>query len=202
MKFPFFAFFILLLAVFAYLRKRGARHGQKEREDFWSRERRANEVRRQDISGLPYITIPFQKFPIGISDDEELLDFEADLTALKGAKILNLNGKSNTDLKLLYGPANLPALSDYDQNFARLARTLVAYASCLIKNGYETEALPVLEFGVEIGSDVLTNYALLADIYKRRGERNEIDRLIRKASALESIRKPAILKKLNAIRSA
>ena len=85
-------------------------------------------------------------------DDEELTDYENDLKTLASRKILNLSHQSNTDLKLAYGPANLPALSEYDQNYTTLLRNLVAYADCLIKNGFKAEAVPVLEFGISIDS--------------------------------------------------
>lgn len=133
MAFPFLGLFIIFLSVAAYYRKRATAQQKKVTEDFWSREDQANQIRRKDISNLPYITIPLEKFPIGISDDEELTDYENDLKTLASRKILNLSHQSNTDLKLAYGPANLPALSEYDQNYTTLLRNLVAYADCLIK---------------------------------------------------------------------
>lgn len=145
MAFPFLGLFIIFLSVAAYYRKRATAQQKKVTEDFWSREDQANQIRRKDISNLPYITIPLEKFPIGISDDEELTDYENDLKTLASRKILNLSHQSNTDLKLAYGPANLPALSEYDQNYTTLLRNLVAYADCLIKNGFEAEAVPVLD---------------------------------------------------------
>ena len=140
MAFPFLGLFIIFLSVAAYYRKRATAQQKKVTEDFWSREDQANQIRRKDISNLPYITIPLEKFPIGISDDEELTDYENDLKTLASRKILNLSHQSNTDLKLAYGPANLPALSEYDQNYTTLLRNLVAIADCLIKNGFKSEA--------------------------------------------------------------
>ena len=168
MAFPFLGLFIIFLSVAAYYRKRATAQQKKVTEDFWSREDQANQIRRKDISNLPYITIPLEKFPIGISDDEELTDYENDLKNLASRKILNLSHQSNTDLKLAYGPANLPVLSEYDQNYTTLLRNLVAYADCLIKNGFEAEAVPVLEFGISIDSDIRANYTLLAGLYREQ----------------------------------
>ena len=180
MAFPFLGLFIIFLSVAAYYRKRATAQQKKVTEDFWSREDQANQVRRKDISNLPYITIPLEKFPIGISDDEELTDYENDLKFLASRKILNLSHQSNTDLKLAYGPANLPALSEYDQNYTTLLRNLVAYADCLIKNGFEAEAVPVLEFGISIDSDIRANYTLLAELYREQGNAAKIQKLIDK----------------------
>ena len=187
MAFPFLGLFIIFLSVAAYYRKRATAQQKKVTEDFWSREDQANQIRRKDISNLPYITIPLEKFPIGISDDEELTDYENDLKTLASRKILNLSHQSNTDLKLAYGPANLPALSEYDQNYTTLLRNLVAYADCLIKNGFKSEAVPVLEFGISIDSDIRANYTLLAELYKEQGNASKIQELIDKAASLDSM---------------
>ena len=175
---------------------------KKVTEDFWNREDQANQIRRKDISNLPYITIPLEKFPIGISDDEELTDYENDLKTLASRKILNLSHQSNTDLKLAYGPANLPALSEYDQNYTTLLRNLVAYADCLIKNGFKAEAVPVLEFGISIDSDIRANYTLLAELYKEQGNASKIQELIDKAASLDSMMRSAILEQLHTLQNA
>ena len=196
MAFPFLGLFIIFLSVAAYYRKRATAQQKKVTEDFWNREDQANQIRRKDISNLPYITIPLEKFPIGISDDEELTDYENDL------KTLNLSHQSNTDLKLAYGPANLPALSEYDQNYTTLLRNLVAYADCLIKNGFKAEAVPVLEFGISIDSDIRANYTLLAELYKEQGNASKIQELIDKAAALDSMMRSAILEQLHTLQNA
>lgn len=201
MAFPFLGIFIILISIFSYYRKRNTRLQQEVQENFWNREAKANDVRRQDISGLPYIIIPFERFPLGISTSEELLDYENDLKKLSNHQILNLNNQSNTDLKLKYGPANLPYLSECDQCYTTLIRTLVAYAKCLIQNGYESEAVCVLEYGIEIDSDIRDNYRILGEIYKNRGQLEKLNSLIQKAQSLDSIMQPAILNLLNEIKS-
>ena len=202
MAFPFLGLFIIFLSVAAYYRKRATAQQKKVTEDFWSREDQANQIRRKDISNLPYITIPLEKFPIGISDDEELTDYENDLKTLASRKILNLSHQSNTDLKLAYGPANLPALSEYDQNYTTLLRNLVAYADCLIKNGFKSEAVPVLEFGISIDSDIPANYTLLSELYKEQGKTAKIQELIDKAASLDSMMRSAILEQLHTLQNA
>ena len=200
MAFPFLGLFIIFLSVAAYYRKRATAQQKKVTEDFWNREDQANQIRRKDISNLPYITIPLEKFPIGISDDEELTDYENDLKTLASRKILNLSHQSNTDLKLAYGPANLPALSEYDQNYTTLLRNLVAYADCLIKNGFKAEAVP--EFGISIDSDIRANYTLLAELYKEQGNASKIQELIDKAASLDSMMRSAILEQLHTLQNA
>ena len=91
---------------------------------FWQRERDANNTRKQDISQLDYVdfsgvTLPFAQF-----EDTLLKECEQQVLNLKDKKVLNLTGISNTDLKMTYGAANLPLLTQYDQNFTLLVRTL------------------------------------------------------------------------------
>ena len=73
----FLGLFIFLIFLFAYLRKKDT-HDQENRETaFWNREHEANHTRRQDISGLPYITIPLENFTMGICDSPEIKEYLA-----------------------------------------------------------------------------------------------------------------------------
>lgn len=194
-----FIFFIFLLA---YFRKKSTNAQKEIEEAFWNRENEANHTRRQDISGLPYITIPLEKFPMDICDNEKLKDYEHTLTTLSTRKILNLNNQTNTDLKLKYGPANLEELSEYDQNFATLCSTLVSYATALMELGYAQEAQTVLEFGISCGSDHSQNYLMLADLYLEQKNADAFRSLVEQAKALDSPMKASILKRLTEKESA
>ena len=188
-----FIFFIFLVAFYI---KKNTKAQKAVDEEFWQRENAANNTRRQDISGLPYITIPLEKFPLGIAENSELQECERTLTELSSQKILNLGNQTNTDLKLKYGPANLEELSAYDQNFAALCAALVSYAQCLLTLDYADEAQVVLEFGIECGSDHSQNYRLLAELYNKGGRRDLLKALIGHAEELDSPRKEAILSQL------
>lgn len=185
-----FIFFIFLLA---YYRKKSTRRQETIEADFWNRENEANHTRRQDISGLPYITIPLEKFTMDNCDSSELKNLEAALTELSTKKILNLGGQTNTDLKLKYGAANLDALSEYDQNFSALCAVLVSYAECLAKLGYMDQAQTVLEYGISCGSDHSRNYRMLADIYAGQNQSEKLQELLAKAAELNSPMKQAII---------
>lgn len=185
-----FIFFIFLLAFF---RKRSTHEQESVEIAFWDRESKSNLTRRQDISGLPYITIPLEAFTMDICDSSELKSLEATLTELSTKKILNLSNQTNTDLKLKYGPANLEALSEYDQNFATLCRTLVSYAECLQKQGFEKESQTVLEFGISCGSDHSGNYRMLADLYHAKHNSAQLESLLETAKELDSPMKASII---------
>ena len=189
----FLGLFIFFIFMLAYFRKKGIRKQEAVEQAFWDRENEANHVRRQDISGLPYITIPLENFSMDICDNQLLKEYEQTLTDLSSKKILNLNGETNTDLKLKYGPANLETLIECDQNFATLCRTLADYAKCLLDLDHTAEAKTVLEFGVSCGSDHSQNYRLLAELYAAEGDKDQISHLLTLAQELNSPMKQSII---------
>lgn len=199
MAIPFLGLFIMLIATVAFFRKRNDRQQQEVKEAFWEREQQANLVRRKDISGLSYISIPFEDFSIGAFSDEQLAEAEHVLETFRDKKILNLTGQTNTDLKLQYGPANLPTLMECDQNFTDMLHALTNYSNRLIELEHMDAAIPVLEFCIDVGSDVSSHYITLANYYKSGGQSAKLDSLHEKASTLNSLMKASILQKLDSI---
>lgn len=100
--------------------------------------------------------------------------------------MVNLTGFSNTDLKLEYGTANISDLTEYDQNYTVLIRTLQKWADILTEAGYVKESVALLEFAVSTGTDISRTYYMLADYYASRARYSEIDRLREVAKTLRS----------------
>lgn len=188
--------FIIFLIILTYFLRKNTRLENETQEQFWEKERRANTVRKKDLSSLSYLTIPLETFPLGKYDDSELYRLEQELSVLADASILNLNGISNTDLKMEYGLANLDFLSQCDDNYTEMIRLLHEYGKRLFDLSHPKEAKAVMQFAIDSGSDICATYNLLADIYLSLGEASEISSLIEKAGQLSSVRKDAILEKL------
>lgn len=186
----------VLLSIFALLRNRSQRSFKEKQDSFWEKEQRANLTRKQDISNLDYIKIPLDIFPSGKYADEQLASLDSELTRLSDRKILNLSGISNTDLKLKYGAANLPALSEYDTNYTTLARTIAAYGKRLAELGHRQEAIAVLEFGVACKTDISTNYTLLGSLYQENGQSDKVEQLTETVRSLDILLKESILQQL------
>ena len=195
--FPVLTLFLIFILYYAYQRNKISQKEAKQNADFWERENQANSTPKKDIEHLNYITVPLDDFPIGKYPHEPLQDLEAELTELADKKILNLTGISNTDLKLQYGVANIEDLSEYDENFTKLARAIADYAKILAEHSHTEDAMRVLEFGVKIQSDVTQNYVLLASLYRDRGESTKIRSLIEASKLLNSLSKDTIQRKLN-----
>ena len=116
---------------------------------------------------------------------------------MKELKILNLSGKTNTDLKLEYGPANLPFLTECDNNFINFCRVTNSLGKELADNGYANAAIGIYEYAVFNGSDVSSSYYELAKLYLQTERKEDIKKLITKAEELNSLLKQSIINKLN-----
>ena len=179
MSLKILASLIILIAVVAHATKRQQRIAENREKEFWARERKANSVRKKPLDDLDYVKIPLDKLPVD---------------ALQ--PIVNLTGFTNTDLKLEYGTANITPLSQYDQNYTVLVRTLQQWADLLLDSGLTDDAETVLAYAVSIGTDVSHTYYALAKIYAGREEYDKIADLIHRAEGLRSALRNSIVRTL------
>lgn len=194
---PIFTILFIGFIIVLQLQIRKSDSQQEEIDQrFWEREREANAIRKKDISNLDYITIPEDLFPMNLATDTE-----NSLAALRGKKMLNLTGKTNTDLKLLYGVSNLEELSEYDDNFTLFVRLVPDYANQLQNDGQIEQARRLLEFAVEKQADSKNIFTQLAQLYAAAGEGDKIQSLIAAASELESLSKLPIISSLQDIQN-
>lgn len=192
---PFHCFFIIfailcltLMHRIRYIR----RQEEAQKAEFWKQESIADTVRKQDISQLNYIHLPLERLPFGTDTSEEALTQEDTLLRLNNTDILNLNQYTNTEIKLQYGAANLPFLSDCDERFLVLVRTLYQWACILLDHGYTNEAICVAEYSIEIGSDLSGIYYMLTDYYKLLENTSSLQKLLEASQALTGINVPQI----------
>ena len=197
MNLPYFASFIVLIILIAYEIRKNTKIARMQEESFWDREARANATRKKPLDALPYVRLPMDAFPFDImKDDPVIIEIHQTINNLSEKKIVNLTGLSNTDLKLKYGAANLKILSQYDQDYTLLARTLQKWALILYENGYLKETQQLLEFAISTHSDVSGSYRLLASIYHQTGYPSKINELLETAKTLQSVMKNPIVRML------
>lgn len=200
MNIGFLASFITFSLLVYYNIKKWSRKSRRLESDFWARESAANSVRRKSLEGLPYIKIPLESFPTHLlNDNSEVLECIEIMESLSDQKIVNLTGWSNTDLKLEYGTANITALSEYDQNYTLLARTLQQWADVLADAGYLEEAVVLMKFAVSTNTDVSRTYYQLADYWASKKEWGEIQQLLHTAEGLRSSNRAAIVRHLKEV---
>jgi hypothetical protein len=180
--------------------KKGSQESMSTEKAFWERERKANEVRRKSLDALDYILVPLDELPVNIlTDKNEVKECVELLRNLSSQRIINLTGYTNTDLKLKYGAANIQYLTEYDQNYTLLVRTLQKWAEMLLEAGYTQESRQIWEYAVQIGTDVSKTYYALANLYRAAGESSQIDGLIQSAQSLRSQSRTFIIKGLKEI---
>lgn len=187
---------IVLGFLIKYERRKHSRKTEASNTSFWSREDAANRVRRKDISQLPYIQIPFDELPFIADATGEIKACQNQLLALKGIQMLNLSAMSNTDLKMEYGVANLPKLSDCDEACNNMYRIIANLGYYLSKEGYHDEAVAFLEFGINAGSDLSRNYYVLADEYLLARRYDDVKQLIVRAGTIQTPMKNIIIREL------
>lgn len=207
MKFPFFASFIILCLVVRHAINRNNKLHLNSESAFWARENSANEVRKQSLEDLNYISFSFAPLsPDQLLDNASLAvlmenprisEITERLIALENSKIVNLNYITNTELKSTYGVANLALLTEYDQNYTDLITLLQEYASILAENGFIVAAQTVLETAIFMGTDISSSYSLAASIYREQGLTGKISELITQAEKLNSPRKNTIVRILH-----
>lgn len=183
---------IIFCAWLGYELKKSSAIVEKERTNRLELESKANSTRKKPINSLNYITISEKSILFLKINNDNIEKIQKEFKSLADAKILNLTHMTNTELKLEYGPANLPALSEADENFSTLVRLLHKYAETLADIHMEREAIEVLEYSLSIGSDMSISYKLLANLYLDNNMNDKIDDLLIKADSLTSLTKEPI----------
>ena len=197
-----FIIIVVTALFFKIFMNRSMRNYDPEKE-FWERERKADQTPKKSVEDLPYIRVDPDALPLDTdSDDPEIREMQDSIRLMADKKILNFTGISNTDLKLEYGAANISFLTNCDMNYLRLVQNIARLSEKYIKNGHVDEAVTLLEYGIEIGTDVSKNYTLLAGIYVSRNEASKITGLLEAARDLNSLTRDGIISNLEKMKDA
>ena len=200
MNFLIIASTLILAAAIAIASSKSRKNAAAMEQEFWQRERAANNTRRKPLDDLNYIKLPMEIFPMDLLQDiPRVEDYRQIILSLKDQPIVNFTVLSNTDLKLRYGAPNINLLTSYDQNYTLLARTLQQWAQALYDSGFSKEACQLLEFAVSTGTDVSATYRLLIRIYQENGTPEKIDALYPVAESLTSAMQKPIVRMLQEV---
>lgn len=187
---------ILILIFIIWLRFELNKNSHKE-DSFWETEAKANSIRKKPLDNLYYITIPTDSLPFFYDFDKKLDKIQEHILELSTKKIVNLSGITNTQLKLDYGTGNLETLSEYDDNFTELTRTIYEWAVCLRDIGKNDAAIMVLEYGITTCKiDTYNHYMLLGKLYVATGQHNKLPELTASASSLNCLMRDSIIRDL------
>ncbi len=201
LHYPFLIAMIIFIILLNLKTRKTKNNSGNNGKSFWEIEAAANATRKKDLSNLHYITIPEKSLPFIETNDEIIDSCQEDIKALAAKKIVNFTGRTNTELKLEYGAANLTALMEYDSNFTDLCRLLNKWGQRLLELGYTDKACIVFEYAVSIMSDISNTYKQLGSIYMKNGSPEKIDSLLKNAGSLNSMSKNVILKHLEELKN-
>lgn len=191
-----FPFVFLAAILFSTMLKSSQKKDASSLDAFWEREAQANSAPQKDINNLDYITISTNALPFLSNPSKIIAECEKTIKILSQRRIINLNGITNTELKLQYGVTNFPRLSEYDENYNVMQRTFAKWGRELKNEGYKNEAVEVLEYALELGCDAKSIYTTLRDLYHELGI-NRIEMLKSQVAAGSSPTKALILRELN-----
>ena len=204
MKLFVFATPLIIALLIALAIKKSDYKKEQDAEEFFEKERKSNFVKKKPLDSLNYVKVPdnFYEYSysklIKANEHPEAIEKAVDqLMKLKDAKMVNFLGKTNTELKLEYGTGNLEILMEYDQNFTSLITCLeeIGEAALTVDKAYAKE---VLEFSINIGSDISSTYKNLLNIYIEESSEDMLaakkEKLIFMAKALNSPMGPSIVR--------
>lgn len=197
MNYPFLVIIVPAAAFCFIYMKVTNRRSTLNTEALFEREREANTIRKQPLDDVEFVEIDLSRIPFIETENPIIKEAQKTIEVLCTQKIANLSDYSNTDLKFKYGVANLPLLTEYDQNYTVLCRTLFDLGRELNSIERYSEARTVLEYGIDCGTDLKSHYMLLANMYEDNGESDKISWLISKAEGMKSMLKNSLINELN-----
>lgn len=192
---------LIFVFLLRYEIRKNSKPGKETVDAFLHREFEANTTRKKDISSLPYLIADTSRLPeISCPDPEgEIEAVYKKLQAMHGMKLLNLSNLSNTDLKLEYGAANFPVLSECDARYTAFTRGLYQLGSLLRDAGEEDAAIQALNYALELHTDIAATYRLLGSMLAARGNAQALDALKKEAAQLPELTRESVCHYLNGL---
>lgn len=193
---PIFFICFIVFIIWLHVKTKQVDKASTWDEAYWQKEYESNFARKKEPDDLDYITVDMDRIPMESDCSEEEQDLYSELEKILSMPIINLSNMSNADLKLTYGIANFEKLSAYDQNYTKLIRTLNRLGNYCFDNGNTNRAKQILEYAIELGSDISTTYTTLATIYLQKDAIEKIQELIHQIEQTDSLMKESIKNKL------
>ena len=166
---------VLIIVVAAVTKRHGKLQDAKNRR-FLEEEQAANLARRREIEPELFFYADLSKLP----PIDERDQFKV-LRTSKRKMIRFTEPKSNIDLKLNYGPSQLDSIALYEENFHDFLKSLGEWAAALAADGLTDDALQVLEYAINHGTEFRAAYKLAADIYAYEQDRAALEYLLQAA---------------------
>ncbi len=198
MNLVIFASFMLFGVWLTFQLRKSRNLNEKAAVDFWENENMANSVRKKELEDSDFVKFPFDKLPTVESfSPDPVPECYTMLKELSDKKMVNLNGISNTEVKIRFGTANISILTEYDANYENFVKNIYLLCQHLYDIDRKEEALMLSEETILTGTDSLSHYKLIIQIYREQGNFAGISWLRENAEKIRGITKGAILRALS-----
>lgn len=191
--------FLIFIVWLFYEQRKSENQDKKNSEDFWAREAEANRTRKKDISQLPLLHVQESEIPLAETENESILYYIGHIRNLIKTPMIDLSEFSNTDLKLAYGVGNFKQLSEYDENFNHFLLALSNLALSYTEAGFLSEAQDTYRLAFYYGSQKVSDYTGLADVYLRMEQPERITALIQEVENGAHPRKESVIQALQEV---
>ena len=177
---------ILLIAIFIFVGiKVGSRNRYKKWNEYLAEDKAANSARRREVEPEFFYKPDLDSLPIKDDAEEKIKAKQEKVIKLAGNTMVRFPEKrTNVELKMAYGVANLEKVTGYEENYQRYISALVEWAEALIEHNNIEDAVEILEKTVELGSDFRKTYTHLADYYAAKGNSNGLNHLMDRVAEL------------------
>ena len=167
---------IILIFVVAIVTKRHGRLQDAKNRRFLEEEQAANLARKREIDPELFFYANLNNLPpVPESDPHRVL------RTSRRTMIRFEVPESNVDLKKRYGVAQLDSITLYEENFHDFLKSLGVWAQALHDEGNARDALLVLEYAIELGSEFRGTYKLAADIFAYERDAYALEQLLQMA---------------------
>ena len=188
----FIPFFVLIW--FAIMMAYSNRNRRKALDNLLEQEIKANAARRKDIDPAFFFTPDMNALPPFAPGDKQA----EKAAAFASNTMLRLPyAMTNTELKLAYGPGQLENIAQYEENYQYFIRLLIEWAEGLIEKDNKKDALRILEYTIDMGSEYRKSYILAADLYTDDEKINELREKVENQPFKDEQVKNSILKYIN-----
>ncbi len=163
-----YSLLVLTIAVIIWLNVRLIINSRGYKKDFYKfieDERTANMARKKDIPAEFFIKPDVSRLPVKNYAQQSRLASkqEAALKSANNTMIKFNTPKTNREIKLEFGLANLDNVINYEENYQQYIRKLTDWAEQLILEGYIEDGQKVLLEAIEFGADSFICFKLLND---------------------------------------
>ena len=177
---------LIIILILRLFMMKNNKKPDKQMEDFWEKEHAARFARNIDISNLDLYSPDLSCLPFNDDAERDLLTLQEKVKQSANEPMHDFHEFSNTDLKLKYGQGNFALISKYDQNFMYFTRDIFQWGKYLYNNNQADNARIVLEYLISLTSEIGGAYVMLGNIYKERGELDNILSLVSFVDSMNS----------------